>query len=170
MRNKLIHLLFHDSTIYLFNTFSTIIVLHMCSGDYELLFSKVDSANVDSVSQNTVANMHRVPFHLFLFLIALACFLVLMFLVGLGHMCKNISKNIYLKWVEWFELLWQGFFCQHCDCKNICKLKCCCKCRKKVDNTDVNQMYWYEDGEFYYADGRQMETEIEVKLCAKCQV
>ena len=21
-----------------------------------------------------------------------------------------LSKNMYLKWVEWFELLWQGFF------------------------------------------------------------
>ena len=135
-----------------------------------MLFSKVDSANVDSASQNTVDNMHRVPFHLFLFLIAMVCFLVLMFLVGLGHMCKNISKNIYLKWVEWFKLLWQGFFCHYCNCKNICKLKCCCKCRKNVDKTEVNQILGWGDGEYYHPDGRQMETEIKVKLCAKCQV
>ena len=36
-------------------------------------------------------------------------------------------QNIYLKCGEWFELLWQGYFCQHCDyvCTSMFHLMSC---------------------------------------------
>ena len=39
-----------------------------------------------------------------------------------------------------------------------CQLQCCCKCKKDLEKTDVNQIY----GEYYYSDGREMATEMEV--------
>ena len=40
----------------------------------------------------------------------------------------------------------------------LCKYQCLCCCRKELEKTDVNQIY----GEYYYSDGREMATEMEV--------
>ena len=45
-------------------------------------------------------------------------------------------------------------------CKTQCKFQCCCTCKKNLEKRDVNLIY----GEYYYADGRRMATEMEVWL------